>query len=369
MYLWNRIVIVTNTGAKKLKSLEKKTTKWGGRELSVFVRVTVCNLFLLAKIWYVMQVLHCSRLHIQKMHRIFAVFVWNSGWERTSRSCLFRTVRSGGVNLCHIFLRQIVNRFLFLRDTTDEFLRTFFQVVLPYELPEFVVSSVDDGCYTVTGYLKEVVSSVGFLGTRFSFEYLSTVSRKCLLRHLREMLFAMPIYRSLYREGPGQYVLSRVKRMVVPATVKTFSFKLHTGTLPVKTWMEKKGLFVAWSTQCILCKRPESIENVFLECWDATFFWDVLQRTLKKDLPLTAHGIRFLSVDCEEGLPYDTVMLLGLHAIWRSRMAVRHADIDAQPVRSYFVHNVCTRREVYRIHCPGGEWLPLLDNLVTLKEF
>lgn len=118
-----------------------------------------------------------------------------------------------------------------------------------------------------------------------------------------------------------------------------FFFKLHADSLPVKTWLVGRGVFVPWGENCFLCKAPESVEHVFLDCWDAIFFWDVLQRTLKKDLPLTTRGIRFLSVETDP-MPYDLIMLLDLQAIWKCRMAVRHADLDARPVRQYFVEHV-----------------------------
>lgn len=286
-----------------------------------------------------------------------------------SRIYLFRRVKEGGLGLSHIFVRQIVNRFLFLRDTTDPFLRTFLQVALVKELPEYIVSSSDDVCCVVKGYLKEVVLAVRFLGARFSFEYLSTVERKPLIMHLKEMLFPVPLYRALYNLGLGQDVLCRVKKMVVPASVKTFFFKLHTETLPVKTWMEGKGLFVPWPTNCLLCQKPETIEHVFIECWDAIFFWDVLQRTLKKDFPLTAHGIRFLSVEALNGLPCDLVMLLGLYAIWRSRMAVRHSDVDAKTVSQYFAENVKLLHKVYEMQCIETEWLHDFGNLASFGVF
>lgn len=246
--------------------LREKTTKWGGRALSVFARATVCNLFLLAKLWYVLQVLHCSRAHVQRIHRVFAVFIWSSVWERCSRTNLFRRVREGGVGLCHIYVRQLVNRFLFLRDSQEPFLRTFMQRSLASSLPMFIVSSATERCGTIKGYMKEVVDSFKFLSARFSLEYLTTVSRRALTKDLKEMLFPVPLYRSLYSSVLGQDVLSRVKKMAVPAPVKTFFFKLHTNTLPVKTWMEEKGLFVAWSTNCTLCRKPETVEHVFTEC-------------------------------------------------------------------------------------------------------
>ncbi|CAN7999892.1 unnamed protein product [Ixodes hexagonus] len=157
--------------------------------------------------------------------------------------------------------------------------------------------------------------------------------------------------------------------MPVPPGVKTFFFKLHTGVLPVKTWMEDKGMFVAWSVNCFLCKKPETVEHVFLDCWDGIFFWDVLQRTLKKDLPLDAHGIRYLAIKNENGVPYDLVMLLGLHSIWKSRMAVRHADVDVRPVHEYFGDSVRRIVEVWKAQPEVPDWVSVLEGVTQLKYF
>lgn len=94
-----------------------------------------------------------------------------------------------------------------------------------------------------------------------------------------------------------------------------------------------------------------------------------MQRTLKKQLPISAYGIRFLPVPSERGVPYDMLMALGLHSIWRSRMAVRHADADARPVSEYFIESVAYIRNVFRVQSEQPEWLPLLDNLMTIKAF
>lgn len=156
----------------------------------------------------------------------------------------------------HLYIRQLVNRFLFLRDVDDPFLRTVIQLRLSRVLPGFLVSSSNmQG--PIQGYLKEVVSSFRFLSVRFSLEYLAEVPRKKLYRDLVDVLLPVPLYRQLYCAGPGQDVLKRVKRMLVGPGVKTFFFKLHTGTLPVKTWLQDKGIFVPWSTiaTCVINRK------------------------------------------------------------------------------------------------------------------
>lgn len=156
--------------------------------------------------------------------------------------------------------------------------------------------------------------------------------------------------------------------MLVPPGVKTLFFKLHSGTLPVKKWMEDKGLVVPWGSHCFLCKKPETIEHVFLECWDGVFLWDVLQRTLKKELPLEPHGIRYLSVENDDGVPFDLIMLLCLHGIWRSRLAVRHADSDAGEAQEYFRESIISFLELIKARESVPEWLPRIEVLVTMRK-
>lgn len=352
-----------------VKETRDRCSKWGGWELSIFTRATVCNIFLIAKIWYVLQVLACARVNVQKLHRVFAEFIWRSGWERICRDNLFRHVKNGGLSLSHIFVRQVVSRFMFLRDQSNPFLRAVIQTRLPEEIPLFVVSSCCRKQRHIGSFLREVVEAFRFLSVRFSLEYLSGVTRKRLTRDIIETVFPVPLYRSIFQASPGQDVLSRVKKMAIPPGIKTFFFYLHTNTLPVKVWLEQKNIFVPWGVHCFLCKKSETIEHVFLDCWDALLFWDVLQRTIKKELPLTPQGIRFLPVDKDGETPVDFIMVLGLHAIWQSRMAVRHADVDARPVWMYFVETVRRLNSVYAtLKCPP-DCVSVLNVLENMRNF
>lgn len=328
----------------------------------------MCNMFFMSKLWYVMQVLHCARMNVQRLHRIFAIFVWAAEWERCSRTSLFRRVKDGGLGLGHLFLRQIVSRFLFVRDVKDPFLRTVCQLRLGNALPDFVVST-ESVSGRIFGYFREVVASVRFLSVRFSYEYLSCVSRKKLYKDLCDVVLPIPMYRALYSGGPGRDVLKRVKAMQVPSNAKTFFFKLHTETLPVKKFLEGKNLFLPWGSHCLICKQPETIDHVFLHCWEGVYFWDILQRTLKKEFPLDSHGIRYLPVENEDGVPFDLIMLMALHCIWRSRMAGYHCDPDARPARIYFREGMNRYIEIQKLAPEAPEWLGRLEPLVTLREF
>lgn len=297
------------------------------------------------------------------------MFIWGSSWERTSRTNLFRSVRCGGLGLAHLFVRQLVSRFNFLRDQSDPFLSTVINVRLQRHLPEFIVSSTQCMGRSVSGYLREVILPFRFLSVRFSREYLSTVMRKRLYGDLVETMMPVPLYQANYIGTAGQDVLRRVKKMPVKPSVKSFFFKLHTNTLAVKTWLHEKGLFVPWDTDCRLCKTPETVEHVFINCWDAVFHWDVLKRTLKKELPISPHGIRYLPVVNDGGIPYDMIMLLSLHALWKTRKSVDNADTHARPVRENFIESVCYIRDVYQAQHDPPEWTSVLYILACLKKF
>lgn len=64
--------------AEKTKGLSVLTQKWGGRDLSIFAHTTICNVFQVLRLVYLVQKLSCSRINIQRIHRLFAVFVWQS---------------------------------------------------------------------------------------------------------------------------------------------------------------------------------------------------------------------------------------------------------------------------------------------------
>lgn len=100
--------------------------------------------------------------------------------------------------------------------------------------PWFLVSSASSEERRNVGSLKEVVDALQSLSVRFSLEYLTTVGRLILYRNLIDALFPPTIYRTLFSKGEGGDILSRVKRMCIPPCIKTFFFKLHTATLPVK---------------------------------------------------------------------------------------------------------------------------------------
>ncbi|XP_077546895.1 uncharacterized protein LOC144159348 [Haemaphysalis longicornis] len=310
---------ISNSGqhwSSALTHVKRTSQAWMGRELSVFARAQVFNVFLVANLVYVLQVLHCARAKVQALHRAFAIFVWGSEWEPRRKDNLFLPLGSGGVGLVHLFVHQLVSGFFFYQLAEHPLLRTILQERIRYHLPFLLFSTGKVNKKPPWGFLKEVEDTFHFLTARFSLEYLFSLSRKVMTKTLIHNLSPVPLYRQPYLRYHKNNVLDRVKRMCVPPNAKTFFFKLHSQTLPVKTWLREKGMLIPWSDNCRLCNQPETIDHCFVLCRDTVFFWDVLQRTLKKDIDLTPYTIRFLPFEDANRVPYDVFVLLGLFSLW-----------------------------------------------------
>lgn len=98
-------------------------------------------------------------------------------------------------------------------------------------------------------------------------------------------------------------------------------------------------------------------------------FWDILQRTLKKDFLLSPATIRYLPIEESESVPYDLFIVLGLFCIWKTRMEFRHADPGIKSVHKHFIE---IDSEVQSVYCrtpeSSPEWAHLFDEIKNMKE-
>ncbi|XP_037502956.2 uncharacterized protein LOC119377650, partial [Rhipicephalus sanguineus] len=274
------------------------------------------------------------------------------------RDNLFRPVKEGGLGLVHLYLWQIVSRFYFFRDSSHPIIRSFLQITFVNVLPDLIVSSDFSVRPCLWGFMREVLIAVRFLKVRFSIEYLYKISRKRLYKDLLSMLFPPPLYRSLYSDLPGHDVLKRVRKMYLSPDTKTFFYKLHTDTLPVKSWLQRKGIFVS-SVNCRLCDVPETVEHCFISCKDAILFWDILQRTVQKYFNINSHTIRYLLPTSLDEVPFDMFFLMGLHSLWKTRMQDRNAELTTAS-SMHFMRMALHVKDIYEELDMRPDWHPVL---------
>lgn len=179
------------------------------------------------------------------------------------RDNLFRRVSKGGLSLSHVFVRQTVSRFMFLREQTNPFLWTVIQMTLADAIPFFVVSSCSPEHRKLSSFLREVVEACRFLSVRFSLQYLSTVTRKRLTRDLIESVFPEPLYRSMFHAGPERNVLSRVKKMTIAPSIKTFLVFSYTPTHSLSKFGLRGKKFTYRGALIVFCAKNLKLSNMF----------------------------------------------------------------------------------------------------------
>lgn len=158
-------------------NLKISSAKWTRHGLSTFSRTSVCNVFLVSKLCYVVQILHCARSDIQKFYRRLALLIWNSGSEPMWRYYLFRCVESGRLGLAHFFSSQIESRFLLLRVHTNPFfthnsLTKIRRSQAAGVFSKFVVFMYENYSLRLKGFIKEIADALSFL-----YDHVSLVSQ------------------------------------------------------------------------------------------------------------------------------------------------------------------------------------------------
>ncbi|CAN8033127.1 unnamed protein product [Ixodes persulcatus] len=133
-----------------------------------------------------------------------------------------------------------------------------------------------------------------------------------------EVLLPAPLYRTVPAPQCASGLFKQVRKLPVPATSKDFFVRLHLGVLPVKLWLDNRGIFMPWSTNCDLCGANETLPHVFVECSNAYLFWFEMRKDLGVDFPIDWHVFRYLHVEGTDTAPsmvLPSIVLLGLHAI------------------------------------------------------
>lgn len=186
-------------------NLRYKTVKWAKNEFCIFARTTVYNVLAAGKLCYVHHLLHGPRVNIQRIHRVFALFIWMWIGESMRPIICFEAWsfggwgRGGGAN-------------------APSFIASSLSIDIPVEsgtlFPAYYCSDEAFGYDTqfCCVYCSEWVDKTiwifqgnhgifSFFELRFSLKYFSIVSRKPLLRLLRVPFFAKPLYRTFFIEG------------------------------------------------------------------------------------------------------------------------------------------------------------------------
>ncbi|KAM7313996.1 hypothetical protein ISCGN_003781 [Ixodes scapularis] len=229
---------------QKANAIQAKLSPWFGRRLSNFNRSYVCNSISYPAVLYWTQAAVCPESAANRIHRSWASFIWRSTMERTWCSNLFLSSVVGGLGLVNVVLKLHVQNFVLFRDRRDPlFLSALHHLGNPY-LGRWMVSTTGR---TTRGaglrFYAEIAASVEFFQVYFSSEYLLAASRKTLYWDTLAIVLPVPLYKMKPVPLSAAGLFKRVRRFLVPAPTKDFFVPHHLEVLPVKVWLDARGVF------------------------------------------------------------------------------------------------------------------------------
>ncbi|KAG0418351.1 hypothetical protein HPB47_004923 [Ixodes persulcatus] len=283
----------------------------------------------------------CPGVTAKKIHRSWATFVWRSPWERTRRDNLFLHQESGGLGLVNIIIKLNVQRFLLFRDAKEPtLLSALHHLGFPYLGRWMVSTSGRSAKAAELRFYSEIAEAIQFFSALFSWDYLTTVTKRKLYWDTVSATFPPPLYRPPPVPDGAARLFRFVQRLPTPTATKDFFVRMHMEVLPDKSWLHGKGVFVPWSLNCDLCGNTETIQHVLVESSNAYLFWDEMRTCFRLrsafDVEWGTFKYRLLG-DGERTEATSVLVLLGLDAIWQSRTAMVQCHLDARPTWDYFL--------------------------------
>ncbi|CAN7987340.1 unnamed protein product, partial [Ixodes hexagonus] len=199
---------------------------------------------------------------------------------------------------------------------------------------------------------------------------LLTASRNTLYWDTLAIVLPAPLYRSEPAPQCAAGLFKQVRRLPVPATTKDFFVRLHLEVLPVKTWLDARGIFVPWSTNCDLCGASETLQHVFVECSNAYLFWDELKVEFGQVFEIEWHTFKYLDIGGDDNSDVTpAIVLLGLQSIWLSRTAMVECHTDARPTWDYLISRLRWLLSIAagEEYPEGREW-QLIENRLEARQ-
>lgn len=148
----------------------------------------------------------CYIVHVSTLNRSFvdSRFLFVARYRRKQEKS-FLTSQMGkrwlGVDLSHMFVRRLENRFIFIRSQKNRILHTVIQNEAE-QRSTWVYCFVQRSCQWLLPRLNEPRHlCLSVLTTWFSLDYLCGVSRKWTENDVIDILFPTPLHRWLYSES------------------------------------------------------------------------------------------------------------------------------------------------------------------------
>lgn len=277
----------------KLNKLEKSLNLWKSRSLSLIGKSLVVNILGLSKLLYLARTLIMPNWVLSRINQLVWPFIWGSRMETVARKTCFLKLDSGGLNLCNLKLKcdalQLAS-LVFAIDSPDDssfFLTKYFVGRRLSTLKRQWFSLRDNSAPSAT-FVTPFYDAC--LNTLAKIDDKTNLTSKKIYANLLSRTSSPPLL-------PGRWV---------PFLGSGFSIKDHWSLVrddfcenfknDILWLITLRGIKVRDSLKiwgyidcdlCASCRRRETIDHCFLNCFRVKRVWDHFAPLLARLLGIT----------------------------------------------------------------------------------
>jgi len=259
--------VVGKLWAEKIIQLEKSIEKWDVSDLTMKGRVTVVNIYILTKIWYIAEITPPPKKIIRKINSLIFPFIWGIKLEHVNRATMFLPPSKGGWGVIDIKSKMAtmhcshVGNIISARKTKWKELAIYWCGFHLREIAPILAVNTRPHCFHKPFFYTQVIQN--FHKCRDCVADWNKVKVNSLYASVLEDRGTTP---RVELKNPGKDWATVWERTLCTKTSNkqtVFTFKILHGFLPTGSVLRK---YTTDPGKCPHCAQIETVYHVFSEC-------------------------------------------------------------------------------------------------------
>ena len=279
---------------RTVRTVRAQARKAYARTLCLDLRIQYTTLYLLAKIWYIAQVLPLKKSHAQQLTTIVQWFIWQAAIFRVPAAITQRPKKEGGWNMPDIDAKCKTLLYNRMRDTIEKG-----DTILACMYRTWGMHQLIKNPPAANRHLKKLEHLQNYV---VDMAYMSTTDLTGSCKIIKKSMYATlhhiatngnPMQMRIIRHNPGiawQRVWSNLHNSGLPPDITSMWYKAINDILP--THNRLVTIHLVPDNKCPRCQNPDSILHRIVECNDGTLQWGwtkqklaLILRTEPKHIP------------------------------------------------------------------------------------
>jgi hypothetical protein len=342
--------------------VKKMANFYCGRWMTLEGRTRLTNVVMCAQLWYVGSYVIIPDATVRELNKIIFTFIWRTqNTERNdsvSRKTTIGPPLQGGLGITDIVTKldslacAHMRRLVLHQEVKWRELAIYWTGVTTYKYGQDFHDNAKPRSLTPSPFYKKAIDALKRVHVKAPKLTIDGCTARATYRALLDS--EKPRIEIARPELHYPTVWRNVCNRIVSPDARELNFRIAHGVLPVKDYLHKViNKYLYPSNACPFCRRPETLEHRFYECWLVRPLWQ------KADSIITASsGAAFTTPPTSAVFPADTQLtdrrdsdLFAIisgelrEAIWiqRNRAAKERINITQRDIERLFKHRLRLR--------------------------